>query len=239
MRVNIISNSKKCIDLLSRFELIGDNGFQFEIEDNSEAVDRILFRRFEKNKHGWSSWIRMNFFPKGRDLKHYPAKDLADKLLKTKIYRLQPFVERHKVINYKKLQGLFFNKDKDGNYRTETFREFITKKEKLLINEYCIGLSLDFVYHGTKDGLQPKEDDVKLAYEQLKIFYLSFVKIYPSSLLYLRAHYGPVELDAKDILDKEAQYSKNDDYDSEGWVDMGRQEERIMDDETDGFWDLD
>ncbi len=160
MRVNIISNSKKCIDFLSRFELIGNHSLQFETEEHDAMIARLLGRSFYKNKHGWSAWIRMIYFQKKRDLKHYPVEDLAHKLLKTKIYRLQPFLERHKTTNYKKLQLLFFNKDKDGNFRTETFREFITKKEKLLINEHCIGLSLDFVYHDTKDGLQPNDGDV-------------------------------------------------------------------------------
>lgn len=234
MRVNIITNFEDCIDFLSFFLLIDNHTLHVEYEEPLEAGQ--LPEYFE-NKYGWTSWIRMTSFSYLKEI-DYSYFDYNDKRLKTNIYRLQPFLKRHKTMDYGRLQSLFFYRNEDWKFETETYRDYVRKREKLKINENSFGLSLDFLYHQDEEGHWVEDEDVKQSYNQLKIFYSSFVNKYHPSSLYLLPHYDPDANDEIEIL--EGRYypdSPYDDYDaSDGWAELGREEERRMDEETDGSW---
>lgn len=236
MKVNIITSSEECIDFLSFFQLKGNHSLNVVYEFPKEVGQ---LPEFTENEYGFTSWLRMNSFSFLKQI-DYSDRDLSEQLLKTNTYKLQSFLNKNKSLTYGEFQDLFFYKNEDWKFETMTLKEKIAQREKLKINQNCFGLSLNFLYHENEEGVWVEDEDFKASYEQLKIFYSSFVDKYHPSLLFLLPHFDPDACDEIEILEGRYypdNYSPFDEQDhQDGWAELGREEERRMDEETDGFW---
>jgi len=237
MKVNIITHCQECVEFLSFFSPSKDCELHVEYVHPYELIDGP---DFTNNKFGWTSWLKMKSFLFLKTV-NYSREDLTDESIKYNVYNVEKFIKENKAITFEKLQSLFFFKESNG-YEIEKLEDTIRRRNELKINEKCFGISLEFLYSEDieQDELLVPENYVEDSYKQLITFYNSFVTKYSPSLLFLLPHFDPDVRSEIDILEGRYypdDYSPFDDHDHEdGWAEEGRQEERKMDEETNGDW---
>ena len=236
MKINIATYSDACIDFLTFFPLNDGDTLHVEYEEPRYLGN---LPDFAENKFGWKSWLKFHSYSYLRDI-DYSDYDLDEVSIKSEIFPVSTFIKKYKTITSEKLRSLFFTEIEDGKFETMIMRDHLKQRDKLKINEKCFGVSLQFIYQYENDAYQVKESDVSEAYEQLKIFYSSFAKKYDPSLLYLLPHHDPDISEEIEIIEGRfhIEYdSPDEENDSSALIDeMREQEERTMDEETNGFW---
>lgn len=230
MKVNIITQSEECIEFLSFFELLENHTMQVKYFPYRE------FNSFTENPLGWNSWIYMRrmFSPKSP----YFKRQQSEWRIKTNIFQMTNFLKEYNTLTYEKYKSLFFTKTENEYevYERERTEDYRDRLQKLKVTENCFGLSFNFIYKQTGKFLFVRDEDFQESFKQLKIFYASFKEKYTHSLLYLVPHYDPdftnyiTELEDRKNSWNDSQSSYN------GWAELGAEEERSMDYETDGFW---
>jgi hypothetical protein len=232
MEIRIITHQESCIDFLSFFSL--DDKNTLHVEDDPFRYNP---HSYTENAFGWSSWIRIIRFPdlnKIYDFNNFRGP--SDPVLKVNLFTLQSIVKKNDTMSYDKLQKLFFTRKENMDYETETSSDYYDKLKKLNVNPNYFGVSLNFLYKEKGDQFFAQDSNVADSYNQLKAFYSSFArKYYPGTLIFL-PHYGPDEFDAIDVLEGRTHDDECTEDDYDGWAELGEEEMRSMDRDSDGHW---
>lgn len=236
MELKIITSSEVCIDFLSFFQLQGNHTLHVEFEElipNASPPSDI------ENDYNWTSWLRMGSFS---HIDKYLSNNysLHEERFKANTFRLHSFLQKHKKLNYTEFKTLFFYKSANGKYVTENESDYKAKLIDLKINKDGWWLSVGVYYPENKVEHYLTEEYFQNSYRQLKIFYSSFIEKYHKSLLFLSPHYDfdayweREELEGRVYPDNYSPFNEQGHLD--GWAELGREEERRMDEETDGYW---
>jgi hypothetical protein len=236
MKINITTHQDECVEFLSFFSLFSDHTLEVrKITPLHEGESPEYF----ENEFGWTSWLHLSSYSyldqKNRKLPiEYP-----EKVIKTKIYLVEEFVKENNIISFASLQGNFYEISK-GKYVIENYRDSAWFNAK--ITPDCFGVSLKFIYTNEPEmETYVIENYVANAFMQLKIFFYAFANKHSTKKLYLLPHLDIAAWEANEELQGRVypdNYDSSDpDYDeSAGWEELGRQEERNMDEESDGHW---
>lgn len=233
MDVNIQITSDTCMDYVVYFNLIEGNNLNIQFEnpikyyvDNNE--------KYMHNSLGWKSWLNLFSFSNINKIGN-SGNMLNEDVLEFNFFKLEDFLNGGLPKTFVDFQTMFFANFRLEYYPSILLSEHLLKLYQKGIDQYCLGVAINMIYHVENDKLIPDHKDFLDSCNQLLLFYESYKLIYSTEKLFIFPHLDPYSLKMKEELEKN-NFLQEEFCNEFDWSELGEDEIRRMDDETEGDW---